>query len=146
MTAGGSSRPIRTLVDCGQHVETADSAEAGDTREIERRYRALVEQLPLVVYVDALDKSSSNIFTSEQIEPLLGYSVDEWRDDSDLFVRTLHPDDRERVLAAHGRTHKTHEPLSIEYRLLGRDGRVVHVRDEGVIVLDDDGEPLYLQG
>ena len=55
MTAGGSSRPIRTLVDCGQHLETADSAEAGDAREIERRYRALVEQLPLVVYVDALD-------------------------------------------------------------------------------------------
>src|SRR5207244_7479706 len=77
-------------VDCGPHVETADSAEAGDAREIERRYRALVEQLPLVVYVDALDESSSNIFTSEQIEPLLGYPVGQWRDDPDLFVRTLH--------------------------------------------------------
>ena len=134
------------MVDCGPHVETADSAEAGDAREIERRYRALVEQLPLVVYIDALDETSSNIFTSEQIEPLLGYSVEEWQNDPDLFVRTLHPEDRERVLAAHARTHRTHEPMSIEYRLLARDGRVVHVRDEGVIVLDDDGQPLYLQG
>jgi len=133
-------------VDCGPHVETADSAEAGDAREIERRYRALVEQLPLVVYVDALDESSSNIFTSEQIEPLLGYPVGQWRDDPDLFVRTLHPEDRVRVLAAHARTHQTHEPMSIEYRLLARDGRVVFVRDEGVIVLDDEGDPLYLQG
>ena len=133
-------------MDCGPHVETADSAEAGDAREIERRYRALVEQLPLVVYVDALDESSSNIFTSEQIEPLLGYPVGQWRDDPDLFVRTLHPEDRVRVLAAHARTHKTHEPMSIEYRLLARDGRVVFVRDEGVIVLDDEGDPLYLQG
>ena len=149
MTAGASLRPITNLeelVDCGPHVEPADSAEAGDAREIERRYRALVEQLPLVVYVDALDELSSNIFTSQQIEPLLGYSVAEWRDDPDLFVRTLHPEDRERVLAAHARTHQTHEPLSIEYRLLGHDGRVIHVRDEGVIVLDDEGEPLYLQG
>jgi diguanylate cyclase (GGDEF)-like protein/PAS domain S-box-containing protein len=134
------------VVDCGPHVETADSAEAGDARETERRYRALVEQLPLVVYIDALDDTSSNIFTSEQIEPLLGYAVDEWRDDPDLFVRTLHPDDRDRVLAAHARTHKTHEPLGIEYRLLARDGGVVYVRDEGVIVLGDEGEPLYLQG
>jgi diguanylate cyclase (GGDEF)-like protein/PAS domain S-box-containing protein len=133
-------------VDCGPHVETADSAGAGDAREIERRYRALVEQLPLVVYIDALDETSSNIFTSEQIEPLLGYSVDEWRNDPDLFVRTLHPEDRERVLAAHARTHTTHDPMSIEYRLLARDGGVVFVRDEGVIVLGDDGEPLYLQG
>jgi diguanylate cyclase (GGDEF)-like protein/PAS domain S-box-containing protein len=139
-------RPDHKLVDCGPQVETAALAKADHAREIERRYRALVEQLPLVVYIDALDETSSNIFTSEQIEPLLGYPVDEWQDDPDLFVRTLHPDDRERVLAAHGRTHKTHEPLSIEYRLLARDGRIVHVRDEGVIVVGDEGEPLYLQG
>ena len=53
------------------------------------------------------------------IEPLLGYTVEEWRDDPDLFVRTLHPDDRDRVLAAHAHTHETHEPLSLEYRLHG---------------------------
>ena len=117
-----------------------------EAREIERRYRTLVEQLPLVVYVDALDDGSSNIFTSGQIEPLLGYTVGEWRDDPDLFVRTLHPDDRERVLAAHARTHRTHEPLSLEYRLVARDGRVVWVRDDGVVVIGEDGEPLYLQG
>jgi diguanylate cyclase (GGDEF)-like protein/PAS domain S-box-containing protein len=129
-------------------VDPAAAAAAVDNeaREIERRYRTLVEQLPLVIYVDALDESSSNIFTSHQIEPLLGYSVEEWRDDSDLFVRTLHPDDRDHVLAAHARTHKTHEPLSLEYRLISREGSVVWVRDEGVIVLDEEREPLYLQG
>lgn len=34
----------------------------------------------------------------------------------------------------------------VEYRLSARDGRVVWVRDEGVIVFDDDAQPLYLQG
>jgi diguanylate cyclase (GGDEF)-like protein/PAS domain S-box-containing protein len=117
-----------------------------DYDNIERRYRTLVEQLPLVVYLDALDAASSNIFTSAQVEDLLGYTVEEWETDSDLFVRTLHPDDRERVLAAHARTHSTHEPLSTEYRLIAKDGRVVWIRDEGVVVLDDDGCPMYLQG
>jgi diguanylate cyclase (GGDEF)-like protein/PAS domain S-box-containing protein len=126
-------------------VATAAAVE-GEAREIERRYRTLVEQLPLVVYVDALDKGSSNIFTSGGIEPLLGYTVEEWRDDPDLFIRTLHPGDRDRVLAAHARTHQTHEPLSLEYRLIARDEAVVWVRDDGVVVLGDDGEPLYLQG
>jgi diguanylate cyclase (GGDEF)-like protein/PAS domain S-box-containing protein len=116
------------------------------SEEVARRYRTLIEQLPLVVYVDALDSVSSNIFTSPQIEPLLGYSVGEWKTDTDLFARLLHPDDRERVLASHAKTHETHEPLSIEYRLIARDGRVIWLRDEGVIVLDDHGKPLYLQG
>jgi diguanylate cyclase (GGDEF)-like protein/PAS domain S-box-containing protein len=114
--------------------------------EVARRYRTLIEQLPLVVYVDALDAVSSNIFTSPQIEPLLGYSVGEWKTDTELFARLLHPEDRERVLTAHAHTHDTHEPLSIEYRLIARDGKVIWLRDEGVIVLDDHGHPLYLQG
>jgi diguanylate cyclase (GGDEF)-like protein/PAS domain S-box-containing protein len=114
--------------------------------EIVRRYRTLVEQLPLIVYVDELDASSSNIFTSPQIEPILGYTVEEWATDETLFVRALHPGDRERVLAAHARTHKTHEPLSVEYRLLSRDGEIVWIRDEGVVVVDESGTPLYLQG
>jgi diguanylate cyclase (GGDEF)-like protein/PAS domain S-box-containing protein len=135
-------------VDCGppSTPDPATSNGHATPSEIERRYRTLIEQLPLVIYVDALDATSSNIFTSCQIEPLLGYSVEEWQTDQDLFVRTLHPDDRERVLEAHARTHRTHAPLSLEYRLLARDGRTVWVRDEGVVVLGDDGEPLYLQG
>ena len=116
------------------------------TDEVGRRYRTLIEHLPLVVYVDELDSISSNIFTSRQIEPMLGYSVEEWATDPELFSRLLHPEDRERVLAAHVHTHETHEPLSIEYRLISRDGRIVHLRDEGVIVVDDQGKPLYLQG
>jgi diguanylate cyclase (GGDEF)-like protein/PAS domain S-box-containing protein len=114
--------------------------------DVARRYRTLIEQLPLVVYVDALDDVSSNIFTSRQIEPLLGYSVEEWASEADLFARLLHPEDRERVLAAHTHTHETHEPLSIEYRLIARDGRVVWLRDEGVVVLDEEHQALHLQG
>jgi diguanylate cyclase (GGDEF)-like protein/PAS domain S-box-containing protein len=114
--------------------------------DVARRYRTLVEQLPLVVYVDALDEMSSNIFTSSQVEPLLGYAVSEWLSEPNLFARTLHPDDRDRVLAAHARTHETKEPLSVEYRLIAKDGRVVWIRDEGVIVFDEGGRPLYLQG
>jgi diguanylate cyclase (GGDEF)-like protein/PAS domain S-box-containing protein len=123
-----------------------EHADDPPSEEVVRRYRTLIEQLPLVVYLDEVDSISSNIFTSRQIEPILGYSVEEWATDPELFTRLLHPDDRERVLDAHARTHETHEPLSLEYRLIARDGRVVHLRDEGVIVLDDHGRPLYLQG
>ena len=127
-------------------MSVVDALAVDSHEEILRRYCVLVEQLPLVVYVDALDAESSNIFTSKQVEPILGYSVEEWATDPSLFVRALHPDDRDRVFEAHARTHETHEPLSIEYRLHARDGRLVWIRDEGVVVLDGDGTPLHLQG
>ncbi|HLF68382.1 MAG TPA: EAL domain-containing protein [Gaiellaceae bacterium] len=115
-------------------------------RWAEARYRSLVEQLPLAVYMDRLDESSSNVYTSPQIEPMLGYSQEEWVSDRDLFVKVLHPDERERVLAAHFRTHTTKEPLAIEYRLVSRDGKVVWVHDEARVIADpEDGEPV-LQG
>jgi diguanylate cyclase (GGDEF)-like protein/PAS domain S-box-containing protein len=110
----------------------------------EPRFRSLVEQLPLSVYIDRLDDVSSNIYTSPQIEPMLGYSVDEWAENDNLFVELLHPEDRERVLAAHQRTHTTREPLFIEYRLRTRDGRYLWVQDEARVVRD--GYQYVLQG
>jgi diguanylate cyclase (GGDEF)-like protein/PAS domain S-box-containing protein len=133
------------VIERQQALERAGS-EAAERKEVERRYRTLVEQLPLVIYVDALDSASSNIFTSPRVEELLGYPVEEWLRDDMLFVKALHPDDRDRVLEAHARTHRTHEPLSIEYRLCSRKGEYVWVRDEGVVVEDEAGVPLYLQG
>jgi len=65
--------------------------ESAERSDVVRRYRTLVEQLPLVIYADALDAVSSNLFTSRQIEDLLGYSVEEWRADEMLFVKLLHP-------------------------------------------------------
>jgi diguanylate cyclase (GGDEF)-like protein/PAS domain S-box-containing protein len=115
-------------------------------RGAEARYRTLVEQLPLAVYIDRIDASSSNIYTSPQIEPMLGYAAERWTSDPTLFVKLLHPDDRERVLAAHARTHATGEPLRIEYRLCAQDGSCVWVLDEASVVRHGDRTDPVLQG
>src|SRR5258705_1480244 len=93
VTAGSPFGADFGLVDCGVDRVTTAAAVEGEAREIERRYRTLVEQLPLVLYIDALDEGSSNIFTSGKIEPLLGYTVEEWRNDPERFIRPLHPTD-----------------------------------------------------
>ena len=115
-------------------------------RAAEARYRTLVETLPIVTYVDELDASSSNIYASPQIEALSGYSAEEWAADRDLFVRLLHPDDRERVLVEHARLRVPGDRLSTEYRLLTRDDRVVWVNDQATVVQDAPGADAYLQG
>ncbi len=116
--------------------------DAASARHVSGRFRSLVEQLPLSVYIDRLDDVSSNLYTSPQIESMLGYPVSEWVENRDLFVELLHPEDRERVLAAHQRTHTTGEALFVEYRLRTRSGRYVWVQDEARVVVVEDGSVL----
>ena len=121
----------------------------GALREAEARYRALVEQMPAITYIEALDASEREtnlVYVSPQIEDHFGYSAEEWMADPELFVRLVHPDDRERVLAADELTERTGEPFLEEYRQFTRDGRIVWVRDEAVLVRDEEGNPLYWQG
>ncbi len=112
----------------------------------ERAYRTLVEQLPLVIYVDALDDVSSNLYTSPQVEALLGYTAEEWVANRELFVELLHPDDRDRVLNEVHVANESDADFVSEYRLVARDGRTVWLRDTCVTVRDEDGTPLYSQG
>ena len=115
-------------------------------RESQARYRALVEQIPAVVYLDAANETSSAIYTSPQVQAMLGYSPEEWTTDLELWTKLLHPDDRERVLAEHARTNATGDPFKLEYRLVARDGRVVWIRDEAMLVRDSASRPLCWQG
>jgi len=115
-------------------------------RAAEQRYRTLVEQIPAVTYIDPVDDPETSLYTSPQIEQMLGYTPQEWQNEK-LWPKRLHPDDRERVLAADKRFEEGGgEPFREEYRLMAKDDSVVWVREEAVLVRDEAGEPLYWQG
>jgi PAS domain S-box-containing protein len=125
-------------------------------KEAETRFRRLAEELPLVTYIDEPDELGvpgptgtaivgKNLYTSPQCEAMFGYPPADWSDNT-LWGQIIHPDDRERVLAEQLDPLKASEPVSMEYRMLHREGRVVWVRDESVIVRDESGGPLYVQG
>jgi PAS domain S-box-containing protein len=115
-------------------------------RDADVLYRTLVEQVPAVVYVDAVDDVSTALYISPQYERLLGFSAAERMADPHLWVERLHPEDRDRVLEESRRTNRTGQPFSMEYRLLHRDGHVVWVRDEGRMLRNEAGRPMYWQG
>jgi len=115
-------------------------------RESEQRYRLLVEQLPAITYIAALDKASTTLYTSPQVEEILGVSVADYKADPDLWRELLHPDDRNRVLTELAISHKTGQFFSSEYRMIAKDQRVIWVRDDACIIEDSQGRPMYLQG
>ncbi len=117
-----------------------------EIRAASAKYRSLVEQIPAIVYIDVVDESMATTYVSPQIEPLLGISQAEYVDDPDLWVKRLHPEDRDRALAAYLEGRDRGEPFTFEYRLIAGDGRAVWFRDSAVIVRDSEGHPEFLQG
>ena len=112
--------------------------------ETQARYRVLVEQIPAITYIE--DPATGDaIYTSPQVATILGYGPGEWGT-KDQWLRAIHPDDVERVLAEDDRTERTGEPFRCEYRLLAKDGHPVWMRDEAVLLQDEHGEGRYWQG
>ncbi len=129
---------------------TADRPAGPDLYEAEGKYRLLVEQIPAVTYIDEVPEDDpadlSPLYISPQLESLLGYAPHEWLADPDLWSRVTHPADVAATEAAASRCFAAGTPLSIEYRMIARDGRTVWVREEASLLRGPDGTPKFWQG
>jgi PAS domain S-box-containing protein len=112
----------------------------------EARYQSLLENIPVISYINDLSVESRTTYVSPQIEQLLGYSQNEFLNDPSLWVEIIFPDDRERVLAENLRTTQTHEKFNMEYRLIAKNGNIVWTKDEAILVYDEKGQPQYWLG
>ena len=63
---------------------------------LEARYRALVEQIPAVVFMAYLDRGIGEAYVSPQIEESSGFSQEEWLEDPVRWYQHIHPDDKQR--------------------------------------------------
>ena len=144
LVRGSDGAPLNFVA----HAQDIDARKRADERfaAAERRYRTLVEQLPLCMYIRSLDLTAPNIYVSPQVEAILGYPVNDWLTDPNLVERIVHPDDQERVFGEAARVRRGQGSFKEEYRYIKPDGNVVWVQDEMHLVRDDRGEPLYVQG
>jgi len=140
----GESGQLQSILMSFRDISERRIAEE-ELREAEARYRLLVEQLPLITYINVPGESGRWVYLSPQLEEILGYKPSDWTSDLRNFVQAIHPDDRERVTAERAASG-TKGRIGLEYRLMAKDGRVVWMRDEAVVVRDLSGKPLYVQG
>nr|MBA4117157.1 PAS domain S-box protein [Rubrobacter sp.] len=114
--------------------------------EAEQRYRALIENVPAVVYIDGVDEANRALYRSPFVRDVLGYEPEEFLSDPLFWQSILHPYDRERVLAENARTNDSGEPFRIEYRMIRKDGEAIWIRDEAVLIRNEEGRPEFWQG
>lgn len=116
--------------------------------QTQARYRALVEQIPAVLYVDLIDgNDSSPVYVSPQVRDLLGIEPNDWTSTiRDIWGEHIHPDDAEEALADWDQFVETGVGKINEYRMIRPDGNIIWIHDRAVIVHDQQGRPVFIQG
>ena len=109
-----------------------------ELHKAEDRYRAVVENIPAVIYVESLDADPERFFLSPQVESMFGYTVQEWTWTPGFWLDHVHPDDRARVVAIDAASNGSHDAFSMEYRFQVADGRWIWIHDEATYVSGPD--------
>src|ERR1700677_4616690 len=128
------------------HEEPAGDDSGYQPRSVEARYRALVEQIPAVVFMAYLDKGIGEAYVSPQIEAALGFSQSEWLEDPVRWYQQIHPDDKMRWSVEAAEMFLSGKPLRSSYRVIARDGKTLWFQCEAKMIRHEDGRPWFIHG
>jgi signal transduction histidine kinase len=103
----------------------------------EAGYRRLVEQVPAVVVVFALDRELAPVYVSPQSEAILGVPVRDWFERTDEVIARIHPDDRVLVQMKLAQQARGLSGGPAEFRWRRPDGRELWLRDVSGVVMSD---------
>ncbi|MBN2369476.1 MAG: PAS domain S-box protein [Vicinamibacteria bacterium] len=115
-------------------------------RESEEKYRLVSENIPVAVYSALPDEYSTNLLITSRIRDLTGYTSDEFMENSTLWSRILHPEDRERVHRALDAHRHEGSLLNVEYRIVTRAGEERWIHDRAVPAFDAAGRIARIDG
>ena len=129
---------IETYVDITEQQKAKIALE-----ESEERYRSITENIDDAIWT--LEFSSSKgtkLFIAPSILEITQYSDIEFESDSKLWIRIIHPDDKNAVVSKLRRVLKdsVRKQVELEYRILDKHGELVWVRNKLNIFRDDFGK------
>jgi PAS domain S-box-containing protein len=130
----------------GSWTDVTERKEAEAAREEARsRLTLLLGAAPSVIYSFCATGDFAPTFVSTNIAHMLGYSPDQYLQDSDFWRSRVHPDDLPEVEAKQAELFRTGEHL-IEYRFRKKNGTCCWVSDEQHLIRDASGHPIEVVG
>ena len=144
----GASTIVRDITD-RKRAEQEKSLLAAQVDRERQRLDNVVANVPGVVWEawGQPDRSSQRIdFVSEHVEKMLGYAVDEWLSIPNFWLSIVHPDDRERAALEAAAIFAGRRGGTSRFRWLSRDGRMLWVEAQSVVICDDHENPIGMRG
>ena len=115
-------------------------------KESRDQFEALVTNIPGVTYRCTLDANWTILFVSDSIEELSGYPASDFIQNAVReYTSIIHLEDVDYVNAEFNE-EELHLDFMLEYRIIHRNGEIHWVHERGCIVLDQNGEPAFLDG
>lgn len=128
-------------------LEEQVKAQTHELVESSQRYRRLLESVTSYVYTVIF---SGDGFLETIHRPgclqVTGYTVDEYLADPDLWYKIVHADDRPQVIAISRQILSESKTLTLEHRILHKDGSVRWIRNTLVPCRDAGGNLLSYDG
>lgn len=115
-----------------------------ELHQTEVRYRQLVENARDVIYRYRPTNPPSFEYISPASQEVLGYAPKELYADPNLFLKLVHPDDRQRLEESLQGKGSFHERATL--RWVHRDGRTVWVERVNVPIYDKVGKLVAIEG
>ncbi len=114
-----------------------------------QRLNNIVASVPGVVWEawgepDAAEQRIN--FVSDYVETMLGYTVEEWLSTPNFWLSIVYPEDREWTARAAAADFAEGKGSTLEFRWVAKDGRVLWVQSNSVVVADEEGRPAGVRG
>ncbi|WP_272700843.1 sensor histidine kinase [Desulfovibrio sp. Fe33] len=91
--------------------------------------------------------SSDEVFYSQRYREILGYTEEEFPNHASSWLNSLHPDDRERVIAANKECAEGRiEQFELEFRQIHKDGSIRWILGRGASSRDSHGNIYRISG
>ena len=140
------ARHEQALLDENLRVNAERLRAEQELRRAEQRQSAIIQSLPMVLYLDPYGVEPRRpSYISGDFERITGFAFTEVQAQPDLWRERLHPEDRDRTLAAMA-ARRSGGQLSVEYRWQCADGKYKHFLDQAVLLRDPQGEPVEFAG
>jgi PAS domain S-box-containing protein len=134
------------LLDATLHANADKLRAEQELRRAEQRQTAIIESLPIVLYLEEQDAPQHlPKFVSGNFKALTGFSFEELTADPTQWMERVHPDDRRRM-SAELDARKESGAYAVEYRWRNADGQYRHLLDQGVLLCDPQDQPLEFAG
>ena len=111
-------------------------------QESEARFRQLAESIASVFYL--MSRDGSVLYVSPAYDTVWERTCQSRHDAPGSFADSVHPDDRDHVLANYDRMFE--QSIDLEYRLVMGDGRVKWIHDVACPVRDEAGTVVRAAG
>src|SRR5690349_9962644 len=122
--------------------------ELADCREALAELRARVDDAQRLANMGDYDWHIVNDTNSwsDQLYRIYGHEPQSFNASYERFLAMIHPDDRDAVTAMHRQAYQSGGSWQMTERIVRPDGEVRHLATNGVVVTDDNDNPVRMRG